>query len=402
MKNVPDFDSIVKEIHQIYERKYPSKCKPDTRRAEGTVIAAVFALTTDNKVKIITLASGIKCLNELDLKREDTPNGRQLHDSHAEILSLRCFNYYILSKAKEMMIKRKEGSISDSKDDLFLFSKSENKFKWNDKVKIGLYISQVPCGDCSLVIEENSETNSYAQWEDDHIKQYLISENKTVLRGRNNVSKLGYVRSKPGRMDSIPSFSKSCTDKLILKQSLGINNCLSYDLFDGKEVFLNYLVLPNPSSHEKEENIINCFKRIPVTQEFEVVFSTDVFGSGLVSNEGTSLSGTNASGIMFLNPASNDEEYTSQGLQDGLKLGYTTKLQKPLRKNCQSLVSRYEMYKTYLDIEKLQQQEATDDNTSYLQMKEALTVRCDTRNHTRKLMSKDGWIKTFKDDVKIL
>lgn len=401
MKNVPDFDSIVKEIHSIYETKYPSKCKPDRRRAEGTIIAAVFALNTDHKVKIITLSSGIKCLNEQDLKRGDKLNGRQLHDSHAEILSLRCFNYYILSKAKDLMLKREEGCIFDSKEDLFLFSKSENQYKWNDKLKIGLYISQVPCGDCSLVVEKNIEDHNYAQWEDNHMKQYLAPKNKTVLRGRNNVSKLGYVRSKPGRMDSIPSFSKSCTDKLLLKQLLGMNNCMTYDLFNEKEVFLNYLVLPKPSSPEKKKNIICCFKRVPAIQPFEVVFTTAVFENGLVSNQGSTLSGTNASGIMFLNPASNNEEYISQGLQDGLKLGYTTKLQKPLRKNCQSLVSRYEMYKLYLDVTKHKKKGATDSSMSYLQMKESLTSRCDSRNHARKLMSLDGWIKTFKDDVNI-
>ncbi|KAL6926000.1 hypothetical protein ACO0SA_000610 [Hanseniaspora valbyensis] len=413
MNKVSDFDKVVDEIHQLYDSKYPSKCKPNLKANEGTIIASIF--TIDEKTKdtsIITLTSGVKCLNEVDLQRENV-NGRLIHDSHAEILSLRCFNLYLLNLMKQILTNEKETAFNFTQENqLIQFSRSENKFKWNNQFKIGLYISQVPCGDCSILCEgkDNDINNKkHEKWEEDHMKQYLLPTIKTILRGRNNILKSGHVRSKPGRMDSIPSFSKSCTDKLIQKQSNGITNCLSYDLFDKKQVFLDYLVLPKEGiTEENEEDVKSCFQRIPTSKPFEVVFTNTNFKEALLSiNRDTSLS-TNASGLMLLRfgvSNSNDNiEYTSQGLQDGVKLGYTTKLKNPLRKNCQSSISRYEMYRLYLDIKKLKQkdQNKSIENKTYLEFKDSLAERCDLIKCVRDLLSPDGWVKTFKDDFKVL
>ncbi|OBA26496.1 hypothetical protein HANVADRAFT_53102 [Hanseniaspora valbyensis NRRL Y-1626] len=413
MNEIFDFDKIVDEIHKLYESKYPSKCKPNLKVNEGTIIASIF--TIDEKTKdtsIITLTSGVKCLNEIDLQRENV-NGWLIHDSHAEILSLRCFNLYLLNLMKQILTNEEETSFNSIKENQLLqFSRSENKFKWNNQFKIGLYISQIPCGDCSILCEEKEQdinNQKHEKWEDDHMKQYLVPTNKTILRGRNNISKSGHVRSKPGRMDSIPSFSKSCTDKLIQKQSTGITNCLSYDLFDKKQVFLDYLVFPKEGmTEENEQDVKSCFKRITTSNPFEVVFTNKNFKDALLSIHGNTSLSTNASGLMLLkldvSSNNNNNEYTSQGLQDGVKLGYTTKLKNPLRRNCQSSISRYEMYKLYLNIKKLKQndQKKSIENKNYLEFKDSLTERCDLIKCVRELMSPDGWVKTSKDDFKVL
>ncbi|XBW35360.1 hypothetical protein QEN19_000925 [Hanseniaspora menglaensis] len=402
-----NFDEVVQKIHKKYELEYPSKCKPNPNSAEGTIIASVFAVD-GKKTEILTLSSGAKCLNEVDLKRENV-NGRLIHDSHAEILSLRSFNLLVMNHMKRLL-GNKDFSFSsenleqnDIMSQMICFSKPEKRFKWiNNKYKLGLYISHCPCGDCSVVAEQNLDKIEYEKWEDDHVKQYIMPENKTLLRGRNNVTKLGFVRSKPGRMDSIPSFSKSCTDKLLQKQLLGINNSLTYDLLDGMEIFLDYLVLPQPETYRKADEIKNCFKRVHSLNPFDVAFTNEKFINSIQTLDGRVKSSTNASGIMILDHESTTGKYIFEGLQDGVKLGYTTKQKKPLRKNCQSRVSRYEMYKLYLSIK--EDIDVTKDITrmSYLDFKNSLTEREIALETIRKMMSPDGWIKTHSDNFEII
>lgn len=47
-----------------------------------------------------------------------------------------------------------------------------------------------------------------------------ISSNPTLLHGRGYFANLGVVRTKPGRADSPPTLSKSCSDKLALRQAV--------------------------------------------------------------------------------------------------------------------------------------------------------------------------------------
>jgi len=49
-----------------------------------------------------------------------------------------------------------------------------------------------------------------------------VDESKEILQGRGHFSMLGFVRRKPARADAEPSNSKSCTDKLAIKQFLSI------------------------------------------------------------------------------------------------------------------------------------------------------------------------------------
>ena len=84
-------------------------------------------------------------------------------------------------------------------------------------------------------------------------------QKKQLNRGRNNFGELGVVRTKPGRSDSLISYSKSCSDKLCLKQLVGICNATTSTLFKDS-IFLDYLVtktfLPKISIDALEQDSI--------------------------------------------------------------------------------------------------------------------------------------------------
>lgn len=73
-------------------------------------------------------------------------------------------------------------------------------------------LHQATCQSCLL--QDSSASNSSS----------LNSNSKdfTTIRGRNSIEKLGRLRTKPGRADSSPSISHSCSDKLALWSTIGL------------------------------------------------------------------------------------------------------------------------------------------------------------------------------------
>lgn len=79
-----------------------------------------------------------------------------------------------------------------------------------------------------------------------------------ILSGRGYFSQLGMVRRKPGRGDSPPTLSKSCSDKLALRQCTSLLNGLSSLLVaPGPGLYLRSLVLP--ASQHSESGCHRCF-----------------------------------------------------------------------------------------------------------------------------------------------
>lgn len=64
------------------------------------------------------------------------------------------------------------------------------------------------------------------------------------LPGRAYFSQLGVVRRKPARSDAPPTLSKSCSDKLALKQCTSLLASLPSLLVDPSNVYIDTLVLP--------------------------------------------------------------------------------------------------------------------------------------------------------------
>jgi tRNA-specific adenosine deaminase 1 len=65
-----------------------------------------------------------------------------------------------------------------------------------------------------------------------------------VLHGRGYFSNLGVTRRKPSRPDAPPTLSKSCTDKIALKQSTSLLSSITSLLVSPKKFYIHSLVLP--------------------------------------------------------------------------------------------------------------------------------------------------------------
>lgn len=194
---------------------------------EWTVLAGLVAVI-DNECVPICISTGVKALST---KYRRYSKGTMVHDLHAEVLCLRLFNYFLGEEIKN----------ADSK---LVEKYGDGKFRIKPNVELALYVSEPPCGDASMrYIAADKEP-----WSPKRQKVNLVlrggnnDDNVRVVRGRNNYDKVGVVRTKPGRADSEITLSKSCSDKLCLKQLTGITNSFTDRLFpDG--VFLKYLVL---------------------------------------------------------------------------------------------------------------------------------------------------------------
>lgn len=104
--------------------------------------------------------------------------------------------------------------------------------KLRENVSFHLFTTEAPCGDASMELLMDSMPLGTAEpWGNDDPEKLGSS-----LQGRGHFSMLGYVRRKPARADADPSNSKSCTDKIAIKQ------------------FTSLIVFPTDLLIEKTEN----------------------------------------------------------------------------------------------------------------------------------------------------
>ena len=224
---------------------------------EWTVLSGLVALIPSQQNEIpsidpLVVATGAKVLPE---RVRSYSRGFVVHDQHAEILALRLFNWYLVEECRRVHLEGKESKLVEKIE-------GTNKFKMRD-VKLALYVSEPPCGDASATYLEESIGQS-ENWDFESKGDGVDS---SILRGRSYFGKRGQVRTKPGRGDSLLSLSKSCSDKLCLRQYLGITNAINSHLFP-QGVYLDYLILPR----EKYKNIDleRCFRTRFELEEAEV------------------------------------------------------------------------------------------------------------------------------------
>lgn len=228
-----------------------SKVKPiiNARATENyfSVLAGIYAIS-DRSEEVLCFSTGVKCVPDIKLQRA---NGLILHDSHAEVLTLRAFNYLMLDLISQVNDGKNTTIIE--KDPL------SNLYRLRAGIKLHMYISELPCGDASL---ESFIENDSVPW-DANLK------NEDLLRGRSNYTQVGKVRTKPGRKDSLISYSKSCSDKLTVACIKGILNSAVQDLFC-EQIYLTSIIIP-----EMTVSVDRCFNK-RLTSQFKDLMKTKI------------------------------------------------------------------------------------------------------------------------------
>ncbi|RMY70297.1 hypothetical protein D0862_14771 [Hortaea werneckii] len=257
-------DCVLSAFHAL-----PTKCKPrrlgDGRREWVPLAGIVLSKappntdagqydTPSNPLTCAALATGMKCLPHAKLQ---SAKGNVLHDWHAEVLALRAFNRFLVDECSDLAKRgsgsegawvrwrrrvNEEGPAPDSSNvrsagvagqGSEASSWQEQPFELHDDVRIDMYVSDAPCGDASmeLVMREQEDDTPWEKAEDG-------------MPGRGNFDRLGVVRRKPARPDAPSTLSKSCSDKLAMKQCSSLLSGLTTLLIQPERCYLRSLVLP--------------------------------------------------------------------------------------------------------------------------------------------------------------
>lgn len=177
-----------------------------------------------------------------------------LHDCHAEVLAIRALNYWLINECSTLIQQEQHNSEWGSSQIIektpFVRRRVTTEsndmsppFEIHPDVKIYMYSTCAPCGDCSmeLCMAEQEDATPWAVPPAADVKE----DQQDLLDGRAHFSVLGVVRRKPGRADAEPTISKSCTDKLALRQ---VTSTLSYTasllIAPTSSAYITALVLP--------------------------------------------------------------------------------------------------------------------------------------------------------------
>ncbi|KAK3694822.1 adenosine deaminase/editase [Podospora appendiculata] len=236
-------------------KKLPAKRKPSVRdngMHEWVPLSGIVA-QGPGLLKCVALATGMKCLPASKLPQT---NGVAIHDWHAEILALRAFNHFVLEECRRLALSADNSSefLRRRTADEIASTTAENEtcwhgqpFAWRQDVKLLMYCSEVPCGDASMELIMAAQDDD-SPWEvPPRIPQTPTADTATEpvsLPGRAYFSHLGVVRRKPSRGDAPPTLSKSCSDKIALKQCTSLLSALPALFVSPRDAYLTSLILP--------------------------------------------------------------------------------------------------------------------------------------------------------------
>ncbi|KAL2874212.1 hypothetical protein SGCOL_010580 [Colletotrichum sp. CLE4] len=251
-------------------KKLPTKRRPQVRDNglhEWVPLSGIVA-EKDGVLTCLSLATGMKCLpaSKLPLAK-----GNALHDWHAEVLAIRAFNRHLLdecdtysqgtsSPASEIITRRSPSAVSPA---------SPQPFAIREDVTLHMYCSEAPCGDASMELTMAAQEDA-SPWEVPPSSSSSTTSpdvttpapapgttttdtKSTPLPGRAYFSHLGIVRRKPARGDAPPTTSKSCSDKLALKQCTSLLASLTSLLIHPANAYISSLILP-----ESEYSATGC------------------------------------------------------------------------------------------------------------------------------------------------
>ncbi|QPG97428.1 hypothetical protein C2857_006310 [Epichloe festucae Fl1] len=241
MPTTPRANLIARAVISQFN-KLPAKRKPTVRDNglhEWVPLSGIVA-EKDGDLTCLALATGMKCLPASKLAEA---NGNAIHDWHAEVLAMRALNRFLLDECRAHAQHGRSGQVVDLSD-----LPGSKPFKIKDNVKLHMYCSEAPCGDASMELVMAAQDDS-SPW---HVpplppprEDAAHPSAAATLPGRAYFSQLGVVRRKPARGDAPPTLSKSCSDKITLKQCTSLLSSLTSLLIDPSNAYINSLVLPD-------------------------------------------------------------------------------------------------------------------------------------------------------------
>jgi tRNA-specific adenosine deaminase 1 len=196
-------------------------------RREWVPLAGIVLENSHGILTCAALATGMKCLPRDKIHGLD---GNVVHDSHAEVLALRAFNRFLLDQSALLCA-------DPSADNLLQLSSTNQPFTINPQTTIHMYCSEAPCGDASMEL-------TMAQQDDQSPWTSTSEVEPDELFGRGYFGTLGVVRRKPARPDAPSTWSKSCSDKLALKQYTSVLSAVSSLLIHPENAYIHTLVMP--------------------------------------------------------------------------------------------------------------------------------------------------------------
>ncbi|GAA5989062.1 hypothetical protein JCM5350_003644 [Sporobolomyces pararoseus] len=274
-------DALADILARSVTTKYSSlpangKPRPRTNGCPSWTVLAGFSLYRSAgetvEAHCVSIGTGLKAIPHSKLPR----HGDVLHDSHAEIIARRGLKLWLYRQLEREIEGREE-----------TFLEREEKGNWRLKGdwKLGLWISTLPCGDAStfslslsassssqLSISpspKNSETTLHPSLDEaaalglittrsppleTSLSSQLETPNPTHLvhRGRISYSSFSTLRTKPGRADSPPTTSHSCSDKIALWSLLGVQGGLLSTL--GVHVELSFIAVSGVKGSREERD----------------------------------------------------------------------------------------------------------------------------------------------------
>jgi tRNA-specific adenosine deaminase 1 len=365
-------DAIARLVVDQFDR-LPGKGKPLVRSngvTEWTVLAGI-VIEAEDHAECVSLATGVKATANEALRNS---RGEVLHDMHAEILAVRGFNRFLLNECR---------AVANGMQSEYVVKK-DYRFHGKKGLKISLYVSEAPCGDSSMSLVSEGVTDD---WKD---PLATVSPDGPV-RGRDHFLHVGLVRTKPGRRDSPITYSKSCSDKLCLRQFTSLLLGPVACVVSPSEFYLSSLIVPERCF--KEEDFVRAFgpkgrvsggPHIEVGDYkehfFQYYLSSIEFSHGKKEDRLPS-----PTSVLFISGISSVHE----AILNGVKMGA-----RPFTGKGLSTLCRKELFKLVLELcDKC-------DSTSYVEWK--------TRNNPSLYELKqlvylklDNWVATMQDDFSL-
>lgn len=369
-----DGNEIAERVISVFNG-LPSHGKPTERsnkNKEWTVLASIVALK-DGEIIPICLSTGVKTLPE---KVRSYSKGLIVHDLHAEILCFRLFNWYLLEECSGQV----EATILVDKT-------NEGSYKLKDGIKLALFVTEPPCGDSSMsyILNEFENQTVWKKSGEAGSEDTEASKRQKVIRGRHLMDKLGVVRTKPGRADSLLSLCKSCSDKICMKQLTGITNAIAAPLFP-KGIFLDYLVLNLEKFNHADMD--RCFKKRFIIENLHrlEIIKYDPASVSCFEYLKRESAPTSPLSLLYVGPTS-----TKQVLNNGVKDGAFSK-KKPPRKGGESFICNQRLFDKARSL-------LQTDAEYYGDFKKEQLERQQLKERGRKLLG--NWVATGPDNFKL-